>query len=374
MRKTLLSVFIVLITIFSASSQVKVEKVEESRIPQRYFSGKITYTPEFPNKDEALDELYEGIQKVSDIEQSVNIGKNLVFNVNFDTIPGIPSNGKIYKEIEVHSPNSNTLSVTFSKIELSGGAEILIINDEESYILGPITKENISKKENFDPGFIPGDKIRILFSENADSSEKSKVTISRIGHIIFDYFEVSKFQSSRTEGINCTGFGCSASCHLNILCNSGLTVESRAVALITYTDPLDPFQNISHQGTGYLVNNGAQNKRALFLAMIHGIGGYMVPDLKFIFHYQSPQCSPTTNGNKAYFINGATGLSLDAGNDLRLMELSANPGTSPIFSSNPVSYLGWSIIDETVSSINVIHHPLGDVKKIFHWRDCNSCN
>lgn len=36
----------------------------------------------------------------------------------------------------------------------------------------------------------------------------------------------------------------------------------------------------------------------------------------------------------------------------------------PIFSSNPVSYLGWSIIDE-VSGVSGIHHPLGDLQKYF---------
>ncbi|WBL43013.1 T9SS type A sorting domain-containing protein [Algoriphagus halophytocola] len=365
MKKILLSAYVVLTIIFSATAQVKVEKVEGSRIPKKYLSGQAALIPDFPNKAQALNELYKGIQKATAIEESINIGKNLVFNVDFDTIPEIILDGKIYKEIEIYSPNSNALSVTFSEIELSEEAELMIINDEESYILGPITKENITKKENFDPGFIPGDRIRILYSENANTFMKSKIKISRIGHVIFDYFGVSKFLNSRTEGINCTGFGCSASCHLNINCNSNLTVESRAVALITYSDPLEPGSDISHRGTGYLVNNGSQNKRALFLSMIHGIGGYQVPDLKFIFHYQSPQCSPTTNGTQAYFINGATGLALDAGNDLRLMELSANPGTSPVFSSMSVSYLGWSIINEIVSSVNVIHHPLGDVKKYF---------
>lgn len=97
--------------------------------------------------------------------------------------------------------------------------------------------------------------------------------------------------------------------------------------------------------------------------MIHGLSEILLPNMRFIFHYKSPQCTPTTNGSQMYFIQGATQLGLDASNDLRLVELSTNPGTSRVFTNNPVSYLGWSIIDETIPTIHGIHHPLGDVQK-----------
>ena len=51
------------------------------------------------------------------------------------------------------------------------------------------------------------------------------------------------------------GFGASAPCLQNIKCFSGLDLESKGVALISYTDPLDPLSNVLLRGTGYLLNN-----------------------------------------------------------------------------------------------------------------------
>jgi hypothetical protein len=347
----------------NVNAQAKVEKVNLTEIPSKISSYKTAFIPDFPDKTRFLIEILLEIQDQTSLNEPLQIGKNLVFYASFDSIPKVRKGEKVFKEIEISSPGSNTLSVNFSYIQLTKSAELYIINDDESYILGPIISEDVFRSKNFDPGFIPGDKIRILLSENADETSPSKVEISRIGHIIFDFFRVNKFETSKIEGVNCFGPGCSSACLQNITCHNSLNLESKAVALITYSNPNDPFGNISFKGTGYLSNNGAQNKRALFLARIHGIAGYEYPDLKFIFHYKSPQCTPTTNGPSMFFVQAASDLGLDANNDLRLMELITNPGTSRIFTNNPVSYLGWSIIDEPITSIQGIHHPKGDVQK-----------
>lgn len=363
MKKSILPLILLCFSVTSVFAQAKVEKVESSEIPEKLSIYKAPFIPDFPFKDQVLAELFIGIQNETSIENPLYIGKNLVFNISFDSIPKIIKGEKVYREIEIYSPNSNTLSINFSYIELSKSAKLFIINDEESYILGPITTEEVSRSKNFDPGFIPGEKIRVLLIEEQSETLFSKVDISRVGHVIFDFFGVNKFDTSKVEGFGCYGYGCSAACLQNIKCFTDMDLESKAVALITYTDPLDPYQNIGIHGTGYLINNGAQNKRPLFLAMIHGIGGYMVPDLKLIFHYRSPQCTPTTPGPTAFFVQGATQLGLDPSNDLRLLELTTNPGNSQLFTNNPVSYLGWSIIDEFIPNIYGIGHPRGDVQK-----------
>jgi len=362
-KKLLLLLFTILVVNFGWA-QSKVEKVDSSQIPRKFSISKSPLIPDFPDKERSINELYEKLQGITDLNKPIDIGVGLKINVDFDTLTEIVSDGKVFKEVEINSPNSNTMSVNFLEIELAESAELFIINDEESYILGPITREDVSKSKNFNPGYIPGDKIRILLSESLVESGKSKLIVSKIGHIIYDFFGVSKFQQSRIEGVNCYGAGCAATCLENIICHSSFSTEARAVALITYDDPLDEFTTISLRGTGYLVNNGAQDKRALFLAANHTFGGLMLPDLMFIFHYQSPQCSPSTNGTQAYYVTGANSLANDgANNDLRLLELMSNPGTSRVFTGNPVSYLGWSIIDEPITAITGIHHPKGDVKK-----------
>lgn len=51
--------------------------------------------------------------------------------MDFESIPWTERDGKNLREIELLSPNSNTLSVNFSPMELSKSAELFLINDEE---------------------------------------------------------------------------------------------------------------------------------------------------------------------------------------------------------------------------------------------------
>lgn len=44
------------------------------------------------------------------------MGKILVFKMDFETIPLTKRDGKNLREIEISSPNSNTMSVNFSHI------------------------------------------------------------------------------------------------------------------------------------------------------------------------------------------------------------------------------------------------------------------
>ncbi|MFC4873537.1 T9SS type A sorting domain-containing protein [Negadavirga shengliensis] len=52
-----------------------------------------------------------------------------------------------------------------------------------------------------------------------------------------------------------------------------------------------------------------------------------------------------------------------------MLKLTTNPHNNPVFSNNPVSFLGWSIKEELVEDVAAIHHPLGDVQKISFGED-----
>jgi len=227
MRKCLLfSIFIYFaFQLINANAQVKVEKVDSSKIPIKISSFKSPFVPEFPDKEHSVTELFLGIQNQTSLDKPLFIGKTLVFNMSFDSIPKVRNGEKNFREIEISSPGSNTLSVNFGNIVLSKSAELYIINDEESYILGPIISEDIFRSSNFDPGFIPGDKIRILLVESENETSPSKVEISYVGHIIFDFFGVNKFDASKIEGINCYGIGCSLFAEYNMFYWPGFGVK-----------------------------------------------------------------------------------------------------------------------------------------------------
>lgn len=123
----------------------------------------------------------------------------------------------------------------------------------------------------------------------------------------------------------------------------------------------------SIRGTGALINNGYQDRKFLFITASHIYNSFEWDNnSQFVFHYKSLQCSPTTNGSLTIYVQGATNI-IPTGQghtDLKLVELKVGSGGNPLFASNPVSFLGWSIIDE-LSAVQGIHHPRGDVQKLF---------
>ncbi|MCH7415329.1 T9SS type A sorting domain-containing protein [Belliella sp. R4-6] len=256
------------------------------------------------------------------------------------------------------------MSVLFEKIDLSRNAKVYIVNDKENYLQGPLTAESINKSENFITPPMPGEKIRVILIEPIEEKYQSNILISKVSHGIVDMFGVNNYEYKSLQSESCLGFGCSAPCNSNIICWPSLDLASKGIALILYQSEFS--NDVLSYGSGVLLNNGKQDKKPIVLTPIHTYAGYMIEDLQFMFHYKSSSCNPTTQGPENIVAYGATALSnpnLTGNVDLRLLELNENPFTSPVFSNNPVSYLGWSIIDHPILSTLGIHHPRGDVQK-----------
>jgi len=266
--------------------------------------------------------------------------------------------GICYKEIEILSEGSNTLGFVFKSLYLSENSKLYIINDDASYLQGPYTKNTVNLPDKFISGLIPGEKLRILLIEPYMEQNRSKVEISQISHGILDFFGVQKHQYSISQS-DCPGFDCSAICNENIKCHQDHTLESLGVALM-----LRKSENTYYaHGTGTLINNGKQDFEPIMLTAIHVSSLILLDSMQFMFHYRSPQCAPTSNGPMNITVQGAENLDIVAETDLKLIKLNVNPYNNPVFANNPVSYLGWSIIDQNIPYVTGIHHSLGDVQK-----------
>ena len=245
----------------------------------------------------------------------------------------------------------------FKKFWLTKGSEFFIINDEYNYVQGPITSESLSIEEEVISGLMPVDKLRLVLKEPIEDVNKSQVEIYQASHGIIDFFRVYESISGRINSDPC--LNCSASCTQNVRCNPNLDLPSKGTAIMLRK------MNNNHVtwGTGALINNGSQNLRPLFLTVAHVSSLEFLEDMQFMFHYRSPECSPTTVGPVTMFVQGATRLALSNATEMALLELSNNPYHSTAFANDPVSYLGWSIIDQIPYTITGIHHPLGDLQK-----------
>lgn len=351
---------------FQVFSQVKTEKVNPDQIPQRIQKeGMRPISLTIPDEEVVLRELEESVLGANSENESFDFGRFFPFELNFEIIESLCKDGKCFKEIEVEYGGMNTLGFVFDQLDLSKNAKFYLINDEAGYIQGPITRESVNVPRGFISGLMPGDRLRLLLEEPENEQNTSIIRINEASFGIFDFFNVSKYSSRLNSSNPCWGFGCSASCNINIACTSSLDLESKAVALVLIKNPSNNTYSI--RGTGALINNGYQDRKFLFITASHIYNSFEWDNnSQFVFHYKSLQCSPTTNGSLTIYVQGATNI-IPTGQghtDLKLVELKVGSGGNPLFASNPVSFLGWSIIDE-LSAVQGIHHPRGDVQKLF---------
>ncbi|MCH7403084.1 hypothetical protein ACFOUP_04080 [Belliella kenyensis] len=349
--------FLFLLVANSVFSQVKTEKVSIEQIPiSRKTSLSKLMVVEIPSKEFKIRNLETNLVGKELGKDELAFGIFTDFYLDLSQIKGLCKNGFCYKEVEVLSEGSNTLGFVFKSLHLSENSELFIINDDESYIQGPYTKSTVNIPDNFISGLMPGEKLRILLKEPYIEQNKSKVVISQVSHGILDFFAIENYKFSQS---NCIGFGCSAICNENIICHQNHTVESLGVALMLRKSENTYFAH----GTGTLINNGKQDFDPILLTAIHVSSTILLEDMQFMFHYRSPQCSPTLNSSTNITIQGAKNLTFVAETDLKLIKLDVNPYYSPVFANNPVSYLGWSIVDQNIPYVTGIHHSLGDVQK-----------
>ena len=170
----------------------------------------------------------------------------------------------------------------------------------------------------------------------------------RIGQVTHGYRDI--FRSARALGE-------SGSCNNNVICPEGdpWRDQIRSVAMIVV--------NGSGYCTGTLINNCASNGTPYFLTANHCLGGN-VSTWVFRFNWDSPTCSPTTNGPTNQTVSGATQLANSATSDVALLQLNSTPPAS-----YNVYYSGWDKGTAIPSAAVGIHHPSGDIKKISFEND-----
>lgn len=354
-----LSLFLlVLFSVNVGQAQIVTEKVLPSKLPPKVFEENVNlYTLKIPDKSAFIEELTDNLEKTTSIEEKMVFGRFFPLQLNFSEFENVCQKDFCYKEIIVNSPGAKTLGVVFKKFKLTKGSEFYIINDEYNYVQGPITDESLSIEEEVISGLMPGDKLRLVLKEPIEEMNKSIVEIYQVSHGIIDFFRVFESISGRINSGPC--YNCSASCNQNVKCNPNLDLPSKGTAIMLRK------MNDNHVtwGTGALINNGSQNLRPLFLTVVHVSSEEFLEDMQFMFHYRSPECTPTTVGPVTMFVQGSSLLSISSSTELALLELSINPYNSTAFANNPVSYLGWSIVDQIPYTVTGIYHPLGDLQK-----------
>lgn len=262
--------------------------------------------------------------------------------------------------MSIESKEASSLNILFDEIFLPAGAELYIVNKDNTVLYGPVTSENLPKNKSFLTDVIIGSCATVCLFEPNERNNESRLSISRIVH---GYRNLSTiFGEEETRAYS--------DCGIDVACYSEYEKESNAVARILISIESNYFW-----GSGALVMATNKQYKAYFLTAFHcaDLEGYptnsmngvlsnteisSINDWEFSFNYKKAFCGGTYI-NSSYTYNGATFRAAYNNTDFLLIELNQN-----VKQNSSISFLGWDRTGTTPTDVAGIHHPNGEVMEI----------
>lgn len=283
--------------------------------------------------------------------QQIDRLKPYMFAWPADTIIDVISTGRetvlsdgsrVYR-LGIESPGAYSLNLTFSKFIVPNGVNVFLYSPDMEVVRGAYSSHNNKKSGLLATTPVPGD---VLFVEvNIPYGLLDFEPVIVIGRIAHDFANPFGFK---------TGFGKSGDCNVDINCLEGdeWQIEKRSVVKIIIGG--------STLGTGVLINNTANDGRAIVLTANHVIANQVQAESSvYYFNYESAECGGS-NGRLDQSISSSDVLATTSRLDFALLELSYSPPMDYI-----PYYAGWNrAVSSSNNNVTCIHHPSGDVKKI----------
>ena len=284
-------------------------------------------------------------QDQEDIENGkpYKFGHNISVDINFfekANLTILKNGDKVYR-LKIISQDALSLNFIFNNFQLSKNSELFLYDEEYSNIIGAFTHLNNKPNRRFSTTPIFSDTIIIEFYEPFNIPNDSKINISNIIH---GYKNLN----------NNRGYDDSQSCHNNVNCAAAQPwIDEKNSVVMTITD------GGTRLCSGTMINNVNQDYEPYFLTSQNCLGGH--EDWIFMFNYESPTCQ-NQDGIISNTTSGSILIENNSFSDFALLKLSEIPPAS-----YNAYYAGWDAREIVPSNCVVIHHPVGDVKKIsFH--------
>jgi hypothetical protein len=249
------------------------------------------------------------------------------------------ANGDRVWRLGLVCPGALSINLEFHDYVVPEGARVFVFNELGDH-LGGFTQESSAGLHSMGVDLLAGERITVEYLEPAAVAGQGRLRIGQVTHGYRDVLGLMK------------GLGDSGPCNNNVKCPVGdpWRPQIRSVAIM--------MTGGSGFCTGQLINNCANDGTPYFLTARHCLGGSMA-NWVFRFNWESPNCTPTTNGPTNQSVSGATLMAQNAGTDAALLRLNSTPPAN-----YNVFYTGWDKSGTTPASSVSIHHPSGDVKKI----------
>ena len=190
------------------------------------------------------------------------------------------------------------------------------------------------------------------------SPDALEFAVPRVSHFVSPPLAASR--------ANLEKIGQSASCEVDVSCNSAWNYESNATAMMLFVQ-----SGSSYECSGTLLNSRAADFTPYFLSANHCISSQTVAStLETRWFYRSASCnSGVLSADYQRLAGGARLLYASPVTDTSFMKLNSTPPSG-------TSYAGWLGSPPTPGTpVADIHHPRGDLQKISSgnlqaYRDC----
>jgi V8-like Glu-specific endopeptidase len=297
----------------------------------------------------------EQLRQASLDEQQQSGLKSLHFAHPFDVSLNLTNCGEWYDagslkvwQLTIRSVGAYSINVIFGKFHLPVNARLFVIGAKNGIVKGAYTSENNTPSQVLAVEPLAGDELLIQYEEPAVVAFPGELEIKRISH---DFMGVGITDDHRPLGL-------SGSCNTNVNCDEVDGIEGVRDAVC----------RIIVEGrdvcSGTLVNNTANDGTPYLLTAYHCISTERKANASvFLFNYESPSCQ-SIDSDISHSLSGSTLKAAYDSLDFALVRL-----TSTIPYVYRPYLAGWNHKSQAPSSSKIIHHPLGDIKKISFDKD-----
>lgn len=304
----------------------------------------------------------------------LRIAKVIPLSVNIDSIgnwTSLTDSVKIWQQV-IYAEGAKGVILSYKDFYIPKGAKLYIYNEDHSRVLGAYTQNTHPQGGKFASEIIAGDKITLEYVASTISDEAPRLVIEDIGYVYGDNYNRALRASSPPALL----LNRSQSCMINVNCPAGSNWQNQKRGTVLYHLKLGASWYLC---SGSLVNNTKRDGTPYLLTASHCFTGNGVVEYETIvvyFNHEFPGCqNESTYPETTRTLVGtdllvkipldgisAAGIKIQ-GSDGALLKLKDN-----IPLDYKPFYNGWDKRDVAALSGVVIHHPIGDVKKIITYK------
>lgn len=291
---------------------------------------------------DAVTLMVEDAERMAEGNKVLRFGQNHATDLTLDnsgTWTTLANGDRVWR-LGIECPGALSINFEFHNYVVPEGGRVFVYNTMGQQ-LGAFTAASHPGHTTMGVDLLSGDRITIEYVEPADKIGQGQLQVGQVTHGYRDLLGLTK------------GFGDSGTCNNNAVCpiNAGYLDQIRSVAMIV----------VGGSGicTGQLLDNCAHDSTPYFLTANHCLPtNGNVSNWIFRFNWQSPVCTPNTNGPTNMSVSGATLLYNSTASDVGFLELDNDPPAN--FN---VFFTGWDKSGTAATEVRGIHHPSGDIKK-----------